>query len=261
MPFEFIAGSEGDNAIGSKNLELGPCNAYYGSFAETNLAGTISASGTASITGTGTSFNTTLKPGDWVKAGSVTFQVKTIASATAMTAMAPVTLTTATFFKIDAVFLGGTDSTLLKFGLTKQDLMESQNGTTAADRAITGYSASVELGLTRSTLVRMEKLLQGFQGVRDATTGLYKGAGFGFPIGETDLDIAKELRLVKLIGGIESVEPLETIRVLKCAPSSENEAAFDAGTQRIFKVTFNAYRDDSVVINGVPQIFTMGVVS
>jgi hypothetical protein len=260
-----ITGDKGSSFFGSNNLTLGPANVYYGNFNLPNLAGTISITiNTDTVTGVGTAFNTVLKVGDYVLFNSSTIpvQIKEITSATSMKTMtlAPSTLAAVTFKKVECVNLGGNDGVTLKFGVKKTELKEAQAGDNAADKAITGYMCDIEFGLTRTTLERIEKLLQGFQTQRNIG-GDYVGGGFGYPSGETDLDIASQLRIVRIKKGIESIDPMDLVTILKCAPNVEAESKYDATSQRVMKTMFTGYIDPTVTINGVAQIFTFGTVT
>lgn len=262
-----IPGTEGNSVLGKSTLSLGPAQVLYGNISPSVVSGVTFTSTSASTAVTGTGFTSAngIVPGVWLlpTTGTALVQVATVTSATALVLRSPATQTlSAVTVKIaDVVDLGGTTKTSFKFGLTKAELKESQSGDTAADRAVTGYNASIEIELTRATIARLEKVTQGFQVSRDPLTGLIKGFGFGLPIGETDLDISKQLMVTLYSGGAISTDPLDQITFLKVAPMTDAELMYDAAGQRVYKVTFNAYIDPDTVLNGVPQIFTVGDIS
>ena len=70
----------------------------------TQITGSVTASGTA-VTGTGTSFQTDLVVGDWVRIGSTTVRVDAIGSQNAFTASASVTATGSTIFRLSTEVL------------------------------------------------------------------------------------------------------------------------------------------------------------
>lgn len=70
----------------------------------TQITGSVTASGTA-VTGTGTSFQTDLVVGDWVRIGSTTVRVDAISSQNAFTASASVTATGSTIFRLSTEVL------------------------------------------------------------------------------------------------------------------------------------------------------------
>lgn len=261
-----IPGTEGDSVLGKRTLSLGPAQVLYGSINPTVVAGVTytSTSGDPDVTGTGFTEANGIVPGVWLlPTGATAFvQVATVTSATALVLMAnsPDALTGVTLKIADMIDLGGTTKTSFKFGLTKAELKESQAGDTAADRAVTGYNASVEIELTRATIARLASVTQGLQVVRDVD-GVITGFGFGLPIGETDLEIAKQLVINLYSRGAVSTDPLDQIVFLKVAPMTDSELMYDAASQRVYKVTFNAYIDPDTTLNGVPQIFTVGDIS
>ena len=262
-----IPGTEGDSVLGKSTLSLGPAQVLYGSITQSIISGVTFTSTAASTAVTGTGFTSAngIVPGVWLlpTTGTALVQVLTVTSATALVlaSPAPQTLAAVTVKIADVIDLGGTTKTSFKFGLTKAELKESQSGDTAADRAVTGYNASIEIELTRATISRIQKITQGFQIVRDAITGVIKGFGFGLPIGQTDLDISKQLIINLYSGGAISANPLDQIVFLKVAPMTDAELMYDAAGQRVYKTTFNAYIDSATILNGIPQIFTVGDIS
>jgi hypothetical protein len=261
-----IGGIEGNSVLGKSTLSLGPAQVLYGNANNPVVAGVTftSTSGSTAVTGTGFTTLNGIVPGAWLlpTTGTALVQVAVVTSATAivLASAATQTLTAVTVRIADVLDLGGTTKTSFKFGLTKAELKESQSGDTAADRAVTGYNSSIEIELTRATIARIQKVTQGVQIVRDALTGAIKGFGFGLPIGETDLDISKQLYITLYSGGAISTNPLDQITFLKVAPMTEAELMYDASGQRVYKTTFNAYIDPTTVLNGVPQIFTVGAI-
>ena len=259
-----IPGTEGDSVIGKKTLSLGPAQALFGTLSPPLISGATITTTSASTAVTGTGFTSAngVVSGAWLQitTGTALVQVKTVTSATALVLMSAATESIAaeTFSVYNVMDLGGTTKASFKYGLTKAELKESQAGDTAADRAVTGYNASIEVELTRATVARLESTTQGIQVVRDSSSGLIKGFGFGLPIGQTDLEIAQQLQLTLYKNGAISTDPLDVITFLKVAPMTDAELTYDAAGQRVYKVTFNAYIDPDTVLNGVPQIFTVG---
>jgi hypothetical protein len=261
-----IDGIEGASALGSNTLGLGPANIYFGNFSATTLTGTVdTTSGDATVTGTGTAFDTELAVGDIINIVGITgnLQVASIASATSLelTANASATVAGAAATQINAVNLGGVDGVTLKYGVKKTELKESQKGDNPADKAVTGYTCEIECSMTRPTLVRLEKVLQGFLLNRNITTAAIEGAAFTLPIGETDLEIAGQLKIVRISKGAESTDPLDVITVPLCAPNTEAETKYDATTQRMVKSMFTGYADENTLYNGKPVIFYLGSIA
>lgn len=273
IDFAYNPANEGSSFLGGPNLRLGPCLAFYGNFNTANLSGTISC-GTApevgppavpavaddDVAGSGTDFQTDLKVGDVILASNgALVRVISISSDTALKVSPAVYIPAAsTYKKVDVIDMGGTDSTTLAFGLEKTDLMESQKGTTAADKAVSGYNCSVTMGLTRATPERLQAVNQGIRLIRDTTTAAVESIAFGFPAGETDLEITRELRLIRIRKGAPSTDPLDVVRILKAAPTSSAEQPKDASTQEILSVVFTGYIDEETVLDGMPLIFILG---
>ena len=258
----FITGDEGSSILGSKNLELGATNVYFGRFNTPNLVGTVSTTANSdTLTGSGTAF-TSLKIGDWLSIAGITspVQIKTITNATSIVLTAPVTIavSTATFKKVDCMNLGTYDKLSFKLGQKKVDLKDAQGGDNASDKVQTGYTCDIEFGMARTSMSRLEFTMAGFKVVRDAVTGLIKGAGFGFAIGTKDSDNLGQLKLVKLVGGVESTDPMDTVTILKASPNVDAEWTYDTSTQRYTKNMFTGYVDHETLIDGVPMIAIMG---
>ena len=259
-----ITGSEGNSILGSQNLALGPCEVYWGNFSPPNLTGTVSTtSGANTLTGVGTLFTTELKPGQWIKIVGVPelLQIKVITSPTAATVQSLVSATVAgaLFKRIRAMYLGKFDKLVLKYGVKKTDLVTAQDGDNPANKANSGYMCDVEFGAAQNTLARLEHTIPSFKLSRDLVTGLIKGFGFGSAVGcDTDLDIAGQLKLIRMKCGAESTDALDTITVLKSAPTVEAELTYDAKTQRFQKNMFTGYVDNATLLDGVPMIFVGG---
>lgn len=260
----FSQGILGKTALGSDGLRLGPCNVYYGKENPIQITGTGNedAIDTKKLSGTGTSFTTELKVGDWIVFNNtytgVPWRVVKINSDTELLVDRDLPdLTSNNIYKVDLIYLGGTDATSLKWKINKADLKVSQEGDAAADRAVTGYEVSVEMGLASPTLERIDKIVQGFIAQFD-TNGNYKGGAFTLPIGEMDSEIASELHLIRIVKGAESTDPLDHIRIFKAVPVVDSEVKYDASSQLFMKQTFNVYVDRTRKVNGKPVIFAVG---
>lgn len=260
-----IVGDKGPSALGGIYPRLGPCNAYFGNPTPLTLTGTTGAvANSTAVTGVGTAFNTELVVGDYVSFGTMTsaVQVVAIASATAMTVDLPVTTVLLDAVKkVRCIYLGQTQDTTLKYGLKKKELTESQSGETRADKAVTGYECGVDFTLTRASLERLGKILQGFL-LHRTGAGAIDGAAFTLPIGEMDSEILDILTLVRIVKGAESTDAKDTITIPKAAPTLEGiEAKFDAATQFITKTMFEGYADPATLYQGKPVIFSVGVLT
>lgn len=202
------------------------------------------------VTGSGTAFSTEFAVGDYITSDGLTYaKITAIASATALTIDAATLLLNASAIrKFTAINLGGVDGVTIKSTTKKVGLQEAQYGESDADAVVTGGECSIELSITRSSLDRLAAIMQGFE--THKTAGVYDGYGLGVALGENDSDILKQLSVVKIVGGVESTNPMDTFHFPKVAPKTEAEWKYDAKTQRLTKSMFTAYRSADHVLNG-----------
>ena len=196
------------------------------------------------LTGTGTTFLTDLVIGNYVSVGSGSYiaKITAIASNTSLTlASAAIPANGNTYRLTNAIFLGNTDATTLKFSVKKAELKDSQYGDSPADQATTGADCSIEAGLSMASLERIEAVTQGFETEKNSS-GVITSFGFGVSLGETDLEIADQLTLVKIEKGVESSNPLNILHFPLAVPKVEAEAKYDASSQRFYKTMFTCYR-------------------
>lgn len=204
------------------------------------------------VTGTTTTFLTTLKVGRGITFDGLTFgEITAIASNTSLTIASPSVILDSTAYRsFNAILIGGTDATTVKFSVKKAELKKSQYGESAANRVVTGAECSIEVGMVESSLQRLEETLQGLTTKKDGS-GNYTGYGLGMALGESDSDIKYQITLVRIKGGVESSDPLDTIHFPECAPQTDAEWKYDASSQLSVKTMFNVYRSASNTYNGL----------
>jgi hypothetical protein len=204
------------------------------------------------VTGTGTSFLTTLKQGRGITYDGLTFgEIIEITDDTNLVLKDPsVLLDSVAYRAFNAILIGGTDATTLKFSTKKAELKKSQGGESAANRVVTGAECSIEVGMVETSLQRLEATLQGLV-TKMNTSGEYTGYGLGLSLGESDLDIAYQVTLVRIKGGVESTDPNDTMHFPLCAPQTDAEFKWDVATQLNVKTMFNVYRSPDVTYNGL----------
>lgn len=204
------------------------------------------------VTGTTTTFLTTLKVGRGITFDGLTFgEITAIASNTSLTIANPSVILDSTAYRsFNAILIGGTDATTVKFSVKKAELKKSQYGESAANRVVTGAECSIEVGMVESSLQRLEETLQGLTTKKDGS-GNYTGYGLGMALGESDSDIKYQITLVRIKGGIESSDPLDTIHFPECAPQTDAEWKYDASSQLSVKTMFNVYRSAANTYNGL----------
>lgn len=263
----FITGNLGSSALGSDNLRLGPCNVYFGKEQPIQLSGDVSRDTTdfKKLIGTGTFFQNELKIGEYIIFDSnytgIPYRIVSITNDTELLVDRDLpNLNNSDFFKVELIYLGGTDAVTIKWKINKADLKISQEGDSASDRAVTGYEVSIEMGIAQPTLERLDAIVQGFI-AQFNTVGNHKGGAFVLPIGQMDSEIAKELHLIRIVKGVESSDPLDHIRIYRAVPVTDSEVKYDSSSQLFIKQTFNAYIDKTRKVSGAPVIFTVGDVT
>lgn len=136
----------------------------------------------------------------------------------------------------DGVDLGKSfGGVVFRDGMTKQAVMEDQLGTTPVDHIITGRQCSVDVPMSRTTLAQLAKVMPGassggsFVRVRNLT-------------GIACASLAKKLVLAPLVDGSASSDKLT---IFLAYPTPEIELTFNNESQRVYKVVFNAYPDQT----------------
>lgn len=155
--------------------------------------------------------------------------------------------------------LGGFDSVKISKQVKKVELKEAQAGDQPADKAVSGQIYTIALGMSRANAERLEATVDGINLVKDSGGNVTMIEGVQV-LGQRDSSKAVQIKVVKIIEGEESTDPLETIYFLKVAPSSENvEVVYDATTQRYYAVMYLCYKSDEVNEDGKPRYWRSGV--
>lgn len=133
-----------------------------------------------------------------------------------------------------------TESVTWKGEQEKADLVSSQTGTKPANKVEVGFEASVEAGLGEAIVEVIEKVMQGVI-VRRDTAGDVIQVLRGTNIGRRDTDDLLWMKVVRLTGGAESTDPLDTVYMLVCPNTESGEWTFDAATQQFPSCMFKGY--------------------
>lgn len=255
----YIPGVEGEHFPGGPRPDLGPCNAYLGKSTPTALTGTVSATASQTLTGTATAFTTELWVGAYLAIGSIVTALRVIEIVDDVTAKVhiPVDATADSVSLITIMHIGNTDATTIKYGFSKTDLTESQNGTGPADSVKTAFTCNIEMGLTRATLERMEHLISAYDLQRNQTTGAIEAAALTAPLYERDSGIWDELHLVRIRQDVESSNPNDHWTFFRAAATVDAEVKSDAASQIINKSMFTCYRDETRIASNSRQAFAM----
>ena len=142
------------------------------------------------------------------------------------------------------LFMGCFDSLVFRNVVDKLDLMCAQEGSSPADRAVTGQTVQVEVGLAQATADRSAAAVQNLQVEKDSlgvVTQIYGSS----VIGQRDSTIAKQYTIYNIIDGAETTDPLEIVNIWKMAPTGSAEWTFDAATQRFTSIQYQAYIDNT----------------
>lgn len=127
---------------------------------------------------------------------------------------------------------------IFKSEVTSVPIQEDQAGTTPVDEVMTGRTVSIEVPLTRASLEQLVKVIPNAS--LDGNVLLVKN-----PVGTTLADKAKELILKPIVDNVPSGDSSTWLTVFKCAPKETFEITYNNSGQRVFKVTFVAFPDDT----------------
>lgn len=145
----------------------------------------------------------------------------------------------------DNLYLGCTETTSVNMAITKIEFKCSQEGDMPSDRAISGQSWTLNAGMVKSTVERVEPTVQGIE-VEENTAGDPIRIWLSDLQGQKDSSIWKQMTFKKIVDGLESVYPFDIFDFWLSAPMVESlEMLFDATTMRIVPVVFNCYRDSN----------------
>jgi hypothetical protein len=256
-----IRSTSGKTYFGQNNGDLGPANVYWSTGVKANLTGTIDATGT-SVTGTSTLFTTELRQWDYIQVGSEFRKVLAITSDTALTLESAFTVdpSSATYKKFTTIWLGNTGEVELIDEEKYSPIKFIQKGDVDADNVCTGYDASIKVMLGETTQERLEKI---FQHIRSQYTALGAQEGYyrTMALGTRHSDFWDELKIVKIVGGADSIDPFQTVTIPRCAPIGKLSAKYNSTDQRIIETTFKVYPDDTKLVDGSPVLWYSGTVT
>ncbi len=155
---------------------------------------------------------------------------------------------------------GGTDlgrtsgGCTFRFAENDQGVFEDQLGTGEVDDIVVGSTCEVEAPLSRMTLAKLQAVIAGSSGSgTDSGSMTVKSC-----VGRSRYDTAKELILKPLLtNGAVDPDTSKWLHVFKAAPRADFEVVYNNEKQRVYKVMFKGYPDQST---GVPafQIWRIG---
>jgi len=144
----------------------------------------------------------------------------------------------------DNLDLGTFQSVIVRDTTEYTDLVESQQGTGAADKAETSHTCQVEISFARPTAERMAAVFPGITIETNSSGAVTRMCG-SKRIGQRHSDIWKQLTVIEWVSGAESIEPLRIVDFWYAAPMGSLEITFDAATQRFVGNVFECYKNES----------------
>lgn len=124
-----------------------------------------------------------------------------------------------------------------------EEVHEDAQGKSAVDEILLGRKVEVEFPLTRATLTQLGVIINESAVAGDIIT-------VSNPIGISLYDAAKELVLKPIVDSVVSTDDTEWITVFKCAPKTVIEFGYGNEGQRVFKVLFKAFPDQTSGVVG-----------
>jgi len=144
----------------------------------------------------------------------------------------------------DSVHLGYMDDSLeIEIAVTASPLTGAQAGTSPLDKVVTGGSVMVKVPLKELSLSKMATgllnsgLVSGLSGTR---------LDFKNKVGLSARGLAKELRIVSLVGGVETTDTSKIYVIPQASPAdSAVKIPFSPTQQRVVEISFEAWPSDA----------------
>jgi hypothetical protein len=140
--------------------------------------------------------------------------------------------------------LGTFASVIVRDTTEYTDLVESQQGTGAADKAETAHTVQVEVSMARPTAERLAAVFPGITIETNSAGAVTRMVG-SKRIGQRHSDIWKQMTVTEWVSGAVSVAPLRIVDFWYAAPMGNLEITFDAATQRFVGNVFECYKSDT----------------
>ena len=156
---------------------------------------------------------------------------------------------------LDPLEIDCIESVAPEFITEKGDLVCGSQGTTPADRFITGQSFQVLVTYQDTSLELMERVLQGFDLVLNGDAVV--GAMISRAIGQKDSDIAAPVQFQRIIDSVASTDPLNHLTIPLAAPLIETFTITRNNADQItWECSFMAY--PSIVVGGRQVLAVIG---
>ncbi len=135
------------------------------------------------------------------------------------------------------------ESVTFKNPQEKAGMKSMQTGTKDANRVVVGEEVTLEPSLGEAGLEILQAVLQGFAIEYHAGGGgtVVKRAGKASSLGSVDTDNLMWVKTVKLKGGAESTNPLDTVYFIAAPGTEEFTLVFDTSTQQFLGLMLKGY--------------------
>lgn len=148
------------------------------------------------------------------------------------------------------------ESLTLTWTTEKVDLTCPTQGTTPADRVITGQSLMATTAIKDTRLEVYARIIQGFEITLDNDLNPTNGF-FVRRIGQKDSEIWAPVQYTRVINGVKSTDPLDTITFLYAAPTVETmEVVRNVSDQVQWEASYMAY--PAATYEGAPLLGIIG---
>lgn len=269
MSLLVIPGKDGYSFLGQDGGSIGPARAFYDTVIPANETGTVAASG-ATVTGTGTSFDTVFVPSDYIEINDTVpkiFYVSAVGSATSLTIADPdtfepvnVTITAGkTFKKVTAMDMGRTneDGITLKVTEKTAGVKSSDDGDVNINDFSTGTECQIEMTLIEVSQEKLNKLMEGAVDVTRDTDGRILAMAFGDRVGRDFKKNSKQLTLIAYRDGAISTEGSDRVDFFKVHFESAIEIQRNASAVHMVKLIGRCYKDDTKKVDGKSKYFAV----
>lgn len=262
-----IPGVDGFGFFAQDGGAIGPCAAIWDTETPTDLAGTVSATASSTLTGVGTAFQTDFAVGDYMIINTsptpTIVKIRAIASATSLTMADPETgleatytiAALSTYAKWTTLYLGKSMEAGISFDMEEKiaGTKTSDDGEVETNHFSTGSELIVKVPLAEASLERLVATMTKSINVTRDANGMIVAASFGNRVGRNFKANAKRLTLISYKDGTVSTTALDRLDVFKAYPMGNLKIERNATAQYQVELTFRCYADPRYKKNGVPQ--------
>ena len=248
--------------------KIGPAAVFYDVKVQSNLPGTVQASNSSTLTGTSTTFTTSLVVGDYIEILTTPAKLAYVWSITNNTTLVmrdpnnldePLTLTVpagTNYRKFNGLWLGKTapDGINISIEESTVETKSSDRGESPENVYSSGTTAKIEFTLMEPSLESLNKLLSGMFHVTRDTNGKIVASSVGSRTGYDYKRNAKQVAVIEYTDGQEiSTDPADRLDIFKVAFSGVFSTTKNSSDQQGVTLTGYIFEDDSRRINGAPQ--------